>query len=117
MIPLVFSKLLLCILVLLLRKKELSELHDLGGQIPAHGAVLAFVEVPSGLFYPMITFHFDCVARGARNRISTDDLLHIVECRGLVDRNRCVVDSSRCRALRSSAVGAAAADGGFNIHR
>ena len=50
----------------------------------------AYVRV-YGALRPLIPFHFDCVARGARNRTGSDDLSNIVLCRGLVDRNRCVM--------------------------
>jgi hypothetical protein len=60
--------------------------------------VRALVRV-NGALCTKIPFHFDCVARGARNRISSDDLSSIINCRGLqVERNRCVIVSEAVSA-------------------
>jgi hypothetical protein len=90
--------------------------HGLGGQIPAHSAVRVRVRVNEAL-RTMIPFHFDAVARGARNRISSDELSSIMSCRGLDERNRCVIDSSRSRAFRSSTVAAATTTGPLRVYR
>ena len=90
--------------------------HGLGGQIPAHSAVRVLVRVNEAL-RPMIPFHFDAVACGARNRISSDELSSIMSCRGLDERNRCVIDSSRSRAFRSSTVAAATTTGPLRVYR